>query len=74
VPGPQPGTADVAALVGSILPGKHGGNIENWRISAGATIFYPVQVDGALFFIGTPHTSRGDSEISGTAIEASLER
>jgi acetamidase/formamidase len=27
-----------------------------------------VQVDGALFFIGTPHTPRGDSEISGTAI------
>jgi hypothetical protein len=29
---PQPGTADVADLVGSILLGKQGGNIENWRI------------------------------------------
>ena len=33
----------------------------------------PIDVDGALFSIGDPHISQGDGEISGTAIEASLD-
>jgi acetamidase/formamidase len=74
---PHLGTAgvapDVAGRVSTIPPGRHGGNIDNWRIGAGATMFYPVQVDGALFSIGDPHISQGDGEISGTAIEASLD-
>ena len=73
---PHLGTAgvapDVKDRVSTIPPGAHGGNIDNWRIGAGATMFYPVQVDGALFSIGDPHVSQGDGEISGTAIEASL--
>jgi formamidase len=36
-------------------------------------MFYPVQVEGGLFSIGDPHVSQGDGEISGTAIEASLD-
>lgn len=35
-------------------------------------MYYPVAVDGALFSIGDPHISQGDGELSGTAIEASL--
>ena len=74
---PHLGTAgvapDAAGRVSTIPPGSHGGNIDNWRIGAGATMFYPVQVDGALFSIGDPHISQGDGEISGTAIEASLD-
>jgi acetamidase/formamidase len=74
---PHLGTAgvapDVAGRVSSVPPGSHGGNIDNWRIGAGSTMFYPVQVDGALFSIGDPHISQGDGEISGTAIEASLD-
>lgn len=73
---PHLGTAgvapDVSGRVSTIPPGLHGGNIDNWRIGAGATMYYPVQVDGALFSIGDPHVSQGDGEISGTAIEASL--
>jgi acetamidase/formamidase len=73
---PHLGTAgvapDVRGRVSTIPPGVHGGNIDNWRIGAGATMYYPVQVDGALFSIGDPHVSQGDGEISGTAIEASL--
>ncbi len=73
---PHLGTAgvapDVAGRVSTIPPGLHGGNIDNWRIGAGATMYYPVQVDGALFSIGDPHVSQGDGELSGTAIEASL--
>ncbi|BFM08405.1 acetamidase/formamidase family protein [Halioxenophilus aromaticivorans] len=74
---PHLGTAgvapDVSGRVSTIPPGKHGGNIDNWRIGAGATMYYPVQVEGGLFSIGDPHVSQGDGEISGTAIEASLD-
>lgn len=35
-------------------------------------MYYPIAVDGALFSIGDPHISQGDGELSGTAIEASL--
>jgi acetamidase/formamidase len=56
----------------SVPPGEHGGNIDNWRIGAGARMLYPVQVAGALLSVGDPHVSQGDGEISGTALEASL--
>lgn len=73
---PHLGTAGVApnaaGRVSTIPPGLHGGNIDNWRIGAGATMYYPIAVDGALFSIGDPHISQGDGELSGTAIEASL--
>ena len=73
---PHLGTAGVApdavGRVSTIPPGLHGGNVDNWRIGAGATMYYPVQVDGGLFSIGDPHVSQGDGELSGTAIEASL--
>jgi acetamidase/formamidase len=74
---PHLGTAgvamDVKGRVSTIPPGAHGGNIDNWRIGAGAVMYYPVQVDGGLFSIGDPHVSQGDGELSGTAIEASLD-
>lgn len=73
---PHLGTAGVAPAVNgrvsTIPPGRHGGNIDNWRIGAGATMYYPVQVAGGLFSIGDPHISQGDGEVSGTAIESSL--
>jgi acetamidase/formamidase len=73
---PHLGTAGVAPAVdgrvSTIPPGAHGGNIDNWRIGPGATMYYPVQVEGGLFSIGDPHVSQGDGEISGTAIESSL--
>lgn len=61
-----------AELVNSIPPSYTGGNIDNWRIGKGATIYYPVSVRGALFSVGDPHASQGDSEMCGTAIECSL--
>jgi acetamidase/formamidase len=67
--GLAPAEADV---VDSIPPSYTGGNIDNWRIGKGATMFYPIAVDGALFSAGDPHASQGDSELCGTAIECSL--
>jgi len=61
-----------AELVSSIPPSYTGGNIDNWRIGKGATVYYPVAVAGAMFSVGDPHASQGDSELCGTAIECSL--
>jgi acetamidase/formamidase len=61
-----------AEFVDSIPPGYFGGNMDNWRIGKGAVMFYPVAVPGALFSVGDPHASHGDSELCGTAIECSL--
>jgi acetamidase/formamidase len=73
---PHFGTMGVAPAaperVSSVPPGDHGGNVDNWRIGAGGTMYYPVQVPGALLSVGDPHVSQGDGEVSGTALEASL--
>lgn len=73
---PHFGTMGVAPAeperVSSVPPGDHGGNVDNWRIGAGGRMYYPVQVPGALLSVGDPHVSQGDGEISGTALESSL--
>jgi acetamidase/formamidase len=61
-----------AEFVDTVPPGYFGGNIDNWRIGKGAVMYYPVAVPGALFSVGDPHASQGDSELCGTAIECSL--
>lgn len=67
------GLAPVEAdMVNSIPPSYTGGNIDNWRIGKGATMYYPVSVPGGMFSVGDPHASQGDSEMCGTAIECSL--
>jgi acetamidase/formamidase len=58
--------------INSIPPGPFGGNIDNWRIGAGSTMYYPVFNKGANFFVGDSHMAQGDAELAGTAIEASL--
>jgi acetamidase/formamidase len=67
--GVAPSEAD---FVDSIPPGYFGGNIDNWRIGKGGTMYYPVAVEGALLSAGDPHAGQGDSELAGTAIETSL--
>jgi acetamidase/formamidase len=69
VMGVAPKEADV---VDSIPPGYFGGNMDNWRIGKGATMYYPIAVPGGLFSVGDSHASQGDSEMCGTAIECSL--
>ncbi|MBD2233961.1 acetamidase/formamidase family protein [Phormidium tenue] len=61
-----------ADFVDSVPPSYFGGNIDNWRIGEGATMYYPIAVEGALLSLGDPHAAQGDSELAGTAIETSL--
>lgn len=56
----------------SVPPGPHGGNIDINLLTAGSTLYLPVQVDGALAYVGDPHFAQGDGEVSLTALEASL--
>ncbi|UPK46582.1 acetamidase/formamidase family protein [Paenibacillus pabuli] len=61
-----------ADVVDSVPPSYYGGNIDDWRVTEGATMYYPVSVPGALLSVGDPHAGQGDSELNGTAIETSV--
>jgi acetamidase/formamidase/AraC-like DNA-binding protein len=61
-----------ADFVDSVPPSYFGGNLDNWRLGKGSTIYLPVSVPGALLSIGDPHAAQGDGELSGTAIECSM--
>ncbi|MBC7725054.1 MAG: acetamidase/formamidase family protein [Burkholderiaceae bacterium] len=56
----------------SVPPGPHGGNIDINLLTVGSSIYLPVQVDGALAYVGDPHFAQGDGEVALTAMEASL--
>lgn len=56
----------------SVPPGAHGGNIDIKLLTPGATLFLPVQVPDALFYVGDPHFAQGDGEVALTALEAPL--
>lgn len=51
-------------------PGSHGGNMDNTAITAGATLYFPVFADGALFGCGDMHAVMGDGETSVSGAEA----
>lgn len=61
-----------ADLVDSVPPAYFGGNLDNWRLGKGATVYLPVSVPDALLSVGDPHAAQGDGELSGTAIECSM--
>ena len=56
----------------SVPPGAHGGNIDIKLLTEGASLYLPVQVPGALAYVGDPHFAQGDGEVALTALEASL--
>lgn len=50
-------------------PGAHGGNMDNKMITEGATLYFPVFAEGALFALGDLHAAMGDGEVSVTGVE-----
>ena len=52
-------------------PRKNGGNMDVKQLTAGATLYLPVWVDGALFSVGDAHAAQGDGEVCVTAVEMS---
>lgn len=63
------GVAPEGEPVNCGTPGEHGGNMDNTAIAAGATLYFPVAVDGALFGCGDMHAVMGDGEVSVSGAE-----
>ena len=56
----------------TIPPDVTGGNMDTRHLTAGSTLWLPVQVPGALFSLGDGHAAQGDGEVCGTAIETPM--
>jgi len=53
--------------------GSFGGNMDYNQIREGTTVYLPVFQDGALLFMGDGHAAQGDGELTGDALETSME-
>ncbi len=73
---PFPGVIGVApAEAGehsTVPPRRVGGNVDIKHLTAGSTLYLPIEVDGALFSIGDCHAAQGDGEVCVTGIEAPM--
>ena len=70
------GCVGVAPALGetrdSLVPAEFGGNMDASESSVGNTLYLPVNVRGALVYVGDGHAAMGDGEIGGTAIEVPM--
>lgn len=73
---PFPGCIGVAPANGealsSLYAGAHGGNLDYNRLVEGTTVYFPVNVEGALFSFGDGHAFQGDGEPNGGSVETPL--
>jgi amidase len=61
------------AAIPTSTPDNFGGNMDYKGMNAGVTLMLPVNEPGALFFLGDGHARQGDGEVTGGAIETSLD-
>lgn len=57
---------------GTIVPEFFGGNMDTPEVRAGTTVYLPVNVAGALLYVGDGHAAQGEGEIAGTAAEVAM--
>lgn len=73
---PFPGILGVAPAAdgqhGTLPPRSVGGNMDVKHMTAGSTVYLPVEVDGALFSTADCHATQGDGEVCVTGIEAPM--
>jgi amidase len=68
------GTAPAGkAAIPTSTADSFGGNMDYNGVVAGTTLMLPVNEPGALFFLGDGHARQGDGEVTGGAIETSLD-
>jgi amidase len=67
----SPGSAQAAPGTGD--SGRWGGNMDFNEIVEGATVYLPVNVAGALLYVGDGHAAQGDGELNGNALETSMD-
>jgi acetamidase/formamidase len=53
--------------------GSYGGNMDYNQLQEGTTVYLPVYTPGALLFVGDGHAAQGDGELTGDALETSME-
>ncbi len=53
--------------------GRFGGNMDYNQIREGTTVYLPVYHPGALLFLGDGHAAQGDGELTGDALETSMD-
>jgi acetamidase/formamidase len=53
--------------------GVFGGNMEEKSVQSGNTLFLPVAVQGAYLYLGDGHAAQGDGELTGNAMETSMD-
>jgi amidase len=53
--------------------GGYGGNMDYNQVREGATVYLPVNVMGALLFLGDGHATQGAGELTGNALETSMD-
>ena len=56
----------------TIVPEFFGGNMDTPEVRAGTTVYLPVNVPGALLYLGDGHAVQGEGEIAGTAAEVAM--
>lgn len=66
------GVAPPSGRLSSGPPSYNAGNLDNKWLVAGARLFIPVHVPGALFLTGDGHAAQGNGEVCVTAIETNL--
>jgi acetamidase/formamidase len=73
---PFPGVIGVAPAADgahdTLPPRSVGGNMDVKHLTAGSTVYLPVEVAGALFSVGDCHAAQGDGEVCVTGIEAPM--
>ncbi|MEV0718566.1 acetamidase/formamidase family protein [Asanoa sp. NPDC050611] len=57
----------------TIVPDVHGGNMDTPELRAGTTVYFGVNVPGALFALGDGHARQGQGEVSGVAVESAMD-
>jgi len=53
--------------------GSYGGNMDYNGLREGTTVYLPVNQEGALLFVGDGHAAQGDGELTGDALETSMD-
>ena len=53
--------------------GDFGGNMDYNQLQEGVTVYLPVYQRGALLFVGDGHAAQGDGELTGDALETSMD-
>lgn len=53
--------------------GDYGGNMDYNQVREGVTVYLPVYQPGALLFLGDGHAAQGDGELTGNALETSMD-